>query len=205
MIDIDRWPCIIISSQRTGSSALTKSLAKKYNVPYYIESFEQKYRAEELLKIYNSSDIKFILKFMIDRIGYHKVYNQLAHRDDVFKIQLYRQDTVAQIASMYVAMKTGNWFNNQLHENVNNDMLHYDISINNLEILKAAKLIIKNNNAFKLNRYKCNTTVNYESLGIMDENIWKRTHLPINYNDVIQATQDVLKQQQIPNNFILNL
>jgi hypothetical protein len=206
VIDIFKWPCVILSSQRTGSSALVKLLANQYNVPYYIEPFEQKYRSEEFLQIYKNLGTKFILKCMIDRVSYHKAYNELIYRSDVFKIRLYRQNTVAQVASMYVAIQTGNWFGNQLHGTaVDVDMTHYKVPINNIEILRSAKLIIKNNNLFKLNRYKCDLTVSYESLGIVDENIWKRTCLPINYNDVIQATHNVLTQQRIQNNFILDL
>jgi LPS sulfotransferase NodH len=203
MIEISYWPCIVVSSQRTGSSVLTKLLAQQYNVDYYLEPFEQNHFKEDFIKNYKIPNCKFIVKFMIDRIFYNRHYNNLIYTDEVYKIRLYRQNTVAQVASMYIAQKMQNWFSNQLPNNFEINHVNYTMEINKNEIISCLKHIIKNNNILISKKYKYNLTINYEQLGVVNETIWKRTILPINYNDIIYTTQDILRKLKINYNFII--
>lgn len=203
MIDILKWPCAIISSQRTGSSALTAFLGQRYNTTFFIEPFEQKHKSEEFVGLYKIIGSKFIVKFMIDRVGHHRPYNELLHRDDVFKIRLYRKNIVAQVASLYLATYTSNWFRDQLHNTVDTG-INYTVPIVTSDLTRCLKMVLRNNNTFVTKKYKYDLTVSYESLGILNENIWKRTFLPINYSDIICATQEMIVDQKLETDVTLN-
>jgi hypothetical protein len=187
-----------MSSQRTGSTALIMSIANTYNINYFVEPFEQNHKLEEFKNI-NTNFIThghYVVKFMADQLRRIRPYKYLIDSSIPYKIKLYRENTVAQIASMYIANVTGNWYNNQvigINERFNFEMKSsIDIPIDIKAITNCIKLITTNNRIFATKTYKFDLTIKYESLDIFNDQIYKKSIKPNNYNEILKIITDVM-------------
>ena len=182
MIDINvtKWPVIIYSNYRTGSTALGHYLSKKYNTPYFNEPFYRPNVMDEFLKVYNSGDSHYIIKFMADHIHEDDLYNQLLALD-AYKIRLYRANKVEQITSYYVASMTKRWRTYQ-HDNVDDYMLPFDKDM----MLESFRRIIYNDQLLDEANIDFDLTTDYESLGYLDDADLVLTKQPKNFDQLKQ-------------------
>lgn len=98
--NIEKFPIIILSSPRTGSTSLGDFLSKKYNIVYYCEPNGNflPIKEEYILK-FHARDLKKYPSQIISKI----------FKNDCFLIRIRRRNLVSQIASNYVSLKRGRW------------------------------------------------------------------------------------------------
>lgn len=140
---IKKFPIIIISAPRTGSSALCEMLKEMYsfipNISAFDEPLPPSERFEEFNKFYQKSN-NFILK--VQALEYKKIPLDLLNRiinKETTIVMLQRSDTLSQYVSHYIASTTKHW---RFQKDQNNDMYNdYEIPINYDLILEAMKEI----------------------------------------------------------------
>lgn len=140
---IKKFPIIIISAPRTGSSALCEMLKEMYsfipNISAFDEPLPPSERFEEFNKFYQKSN-NFILK--VQALEYKKIPLDLLNRisnKETTVVMLQRSDTLSQYVSHYIASATNRWRFNKID---NNDVYKdYEIPINYDLIVEAMKEI----------------------------------------------------------------
>jgi hypothetical protein len=192
MIDIDRWPAIIFTNYRSGSTEFGYQLANKYQVDYFPEPSGRKnlngYDVDLLdsfLKSYNSG--KFILKFMPDQLKGMPEYQAL-YNSDCFKIKLTRKSEFNQIVSFYIAVKTGNW-------GQTNQIDQYSVDIDKTIIKHSIDIIVSNNNILKYSSVKFDQELEYENLDFEASKHNYKTTPPSNIDDIRIAVQEQYKNR----------
>jgi hypothetical protein len=130
MIEVTKWPVIIIATPRSGSTELAFQLWKEYNLKRYPTEFQNIYsdssidHLTETIKCFpepnkddshydfvntiNSGNSDYIAKFMVDQIGNYSPLDKLLE-SDCFKIRLLRENLEDQIVSLYIARVRNNW------------------------------------------------------------------------------------------------
>jgi hypothetical protein len=191
MINIDRWPAIIFTNYRSGSTEFGYQLAKKYQVEYFSEPFGKKNLngydidlLDSFLQSYNGN--KFILKFMPDQLKGMPEYQAL-YKSDCFKIKLTRKSEFDQIVSFYIAVKTGNW-----EQTAQVDQ--YSVDIDKSIIKQSIDIIVSNNNILKFTSAKFDQELEYENLTFERSEHNYKTTLPLNIDDIRLAVQEQYKK-----------
>lgn len=200
-ISITRWPCLVITSQRTGSTALSTMLAKYYNVDCFIEPAEQNHKLEQFEAIHKNFDHKYLVKFMTDRIGNYRIYRNLVNEVQPYKIGLYRKNTLAQVVSMYIASQTGVWYGNQVPgiEQPEEKLMH--IPIKTKAIDRHIKIITKNNILLRAYKVHYDRILSYESLPLGRS--YRQSTKPYNHADVVAAVTERFEVLDRPTEFNL--
>ena len=176
---INKFPIILLCSPRTGSTAISRNIAKRYNLTrfselghsiYHLKDDPESFRAHTIsqrisFNHYIEQNRKdFILKVMAEEfINYyfHK-YEYLLKNDDCFKIRLSRKSLVDQIASWYVAHTYNIWHHyEEKHE-------AYNVPINKIEIIHSIEVITASNFLAKTMPYKYDLECTYEDLGFIE-------------------------------------
>lgn len=104
--NIEKFPIIILSSPRTGSTVLGDYLSKKYNIAFFCEPDE----SEKLADLLNNTKEEYILKFHAKNLKkYPSQIISKIFKNDCFLIRIRRRNLVSQIASNYVSLKRGRW------------------------------------------------------------------------------------------------
>lgn len=134
MIEITRWPVVILANYRTGSSVLCRKLALDNNVPAFIEPAVTEQRQKEFLD--NILD-KFVIKFMPDQVASFAPYQQLLDAD-TFKIKLKRKDKAEQIASHYIAKVRDKWWTT-----IDDAEKDYFLAVDNEKLEESIEHILK--------------------------------------------------------------
>lgn len=141
MIQITKWPAIIVANYRTGSSALTHKLALDNQVTAFVEPSITNKRQQQFIDFYNQSK-SYVVKFMPDQVDTFNYYQTLLD-SDCYKIKLFRKNKVEQIASYYLASVKDKWFTTRYEEETDyfipiiNDKIDYSID----KILSVDKLL----------------------------------------------------------------
>ena len=192
---------MVISSQRTGSTALTTMLSKFYKANCFIEPAEQQHKLEEFESIHRDFTRRYIVKFMVDRIGNYRIYQNLINEEQPFKIGLYRKNTVAQVTSLYCASHTGIWYGNQVTDIIEPDetLMHLPIKVKKID--RFIKFISKNNTllrAYKTHydRILCHETIPFG-------NTWRQSLKPTNYTEIVAAVNERFVALDKPTTFNL--
>jgi len=193
MISINKWPCVLVANQRSGSTALAIDLAKQNDAKYYIEPFEQRVGLTSFMESLKDSNKKWIVKCMIDKVHFGHPYKKLLENPDVYKIRLFRTDTVAQVASLYLSGITNMWFGNQLPGLKERHLIPLDeLSILPLDydLMQHCASQITNNNLFLryAEKYRFDITCRYESLNL-DNCDWRKSELPNNYSKMLEFAE----------------
>lgn len=188
---IDRWPVIIFTNYRSGSTEFGHQLAAQNKVEYFPEPFGKKningYDVELLdkfLESYNCGN-KFILKFMPDQLPGMPEYRAL-YKGDCFKIKLTRKSEFDQIVSFYVALKTGRWGQTEQID-------QYSVEIDKTIIRHSIDIIRSNNNFLKFSSVKFDQELEYENLEFTPTKHNYKTTPPSNIDDIRLAVREQYK------------
>jgi hypothetical protein len=177
---IDKWPVVIISNYRTGSSELALQLADQHNAVALIEPVHRTEVLEKLEEMYSSGDMKFVVKYHIDQIDMLDIQKELLQIDS-FKIKITRQDKLAQIVSYYIASVRNVW--KQHVENIESYSVPVDIS----KIDQCIETILKNDAELTNSNIMFDCQFQYETLfGEISENKQHnfKTSQPINLRTI---------------------
>lgn len=188
MIDIDRWPALIYTNYRSGSTELGIQLAKNHGVKFYSEPYGRKnaegYDVEKLADFIRSyyTEEKYIVKFMPDQLRGMKEYQQL-FKGNCFKIRLQRSSELDQIVSFYIAMQTLNW--RQV-----NPQDTYTVPIDDLVIKNSIGIVIGNNNMLKYSSVKFDLDLDYEEIKTLYPDSSTKTTQPENIEEIREAVNN---------------
>jgi hypothetical protein len=186
MINVTHWPVVIYANYRTGSSALGHSLANHYNCKFYDDPFYKKTEFDRFTQHYNSTDTRYIVKFMGDHVYEDDLYNNLLAMD-AFKIRLYRENKIEQISSYYISLATRRW-----HTIDNSTVNNYNLPLNILMLKESIRRIQHNDQLLDAATVKFNVTTIYELLGFLKNTPLILTKPPENIKTIQNLIRSML-------------
>jgi len=190
MYNINKFPIIILSSPRTGSTFLANMLSKSYpDLKLFLEPDDNIMLS---FSKYSNINNQYILKFHLSVL--FKYPEHIKHKifsNDAFLIRLRRRNIIDQISSLYIEMYRKVW----------------DYNLKTIEIYKDEKIIIDNNiinkaiHNTKMYNHSIDTLkINY-NLDLYYEDLIEEfgnlsftyiTPKPINHHEIYQAIQNQL-------------
>jgi LPS sulfotransferase NodH len=129
MIDIPKWPVLIVATPRSGSTELAFQIWKNINsarypgenitteaslshlqdaVTCFIEPDKHEHDAIKLENMLVTGNTNYIAKFIVHSVGKDEQLDSLL-KSDCFKIKLDRLSLEDQAISLYIADVTGRW------------------------------------------------------------------------------------------------
>ena len=196
MIDINvtKFPIVILANYRTGSSALTISIAKKYNLKYFSEPCHNDNITEidshkiQFINFYMQRlENKFMIKFMPTQISCFNPYEEILSKAG-FLIKLKRRNKIDQISSLYVANKRKKFFklNTEKKEK-------YLIPINIFELSQCCLSIFRNDFFLEKLPYKEDMNLVYEDLGFISDTDHVLSDQPDNIEEIKDEIIKILR------------
>ena len=190
MIEIKKWPVVIFTNYRTGSTALGTLLGQQYNVPYFDEPAQNGDRQYAFLEFIETNDTdKYVIKFMADQIDDLPIYAELLAADN-FKIRLLRNDVVAQSVSYYIAMSRQAWT-----QEVEEIQEAYEVAIDMRAMSWAATAIHQNNTDLIESTLPFDEDLIYENLDLRENGTLYRTTQPSNLTDIKRAMYELISAE----------
>lgn len=191
MVDITKFPVIVISTHRSGSTILSQYIAKKYNLHWFNEPDEN---ATSLLnfKSYSKNEKNYVLKFHARNFS---LYENLDIFENSFLISIQRKNKIEQIASEYVARVR----NKYIYDTIIPDYSK-SIHINAFDIIVSSEVIFKANLALKNLNIKFNARLYYENLDLHElgkNSINIVTPKPENYDYLKSRVEKYLSLQHV--------
>jgi len=191
-IVIPKWPVVIFTSPRTGSTAFAHYLKKQNPTKqYFNEPVLDQTQMTEFTNVFNSTD-DYIIKVMGETIvkpnwevPQHPEYMiKKMLSAGTYKIKLYRRDVIEQVASCYVASIRNYWEYNE--DNVLNFNVNDNIEIDLAKVRRAIRIIKHNNEV--IDNIEADTTLYYEDISDFDDQ-FKLTPKPYNYAELISIVK----------------
>jgi len=193
MINITKWPVIIVANYRTGSTVFAQHLAKINNVPVYLEPWQHinaqtsefnehiHWLKKDFYDHYKSGNTMYVLKVMPDQIHKDTPYEKILASDS-FKIKLHRENEIDNIISQYISNMRQKWVTEK-----NEPYYRYTLPIDYNVLLAAITSVTRGN--FYLNNlnYEFDQDLSYESLGEIKSSIFEKTRPPENINEIRAA------------------
>jgi hypothetical protein len=181
MLEITRWPVIVVANYRSSSSPFLNAIREEHNLGEmaFIEPTSGSNKLQPFLDCYYSDNKQYAIKIIVDQIDDIIEYRQLL-LSDCFKVRLIREDEVNQIVSYYIAKKRDIWF--QRPWEIVND---YTIELDDNFIKECIEIICKNNRVLETLPVLFDVTCTYQSLGYLAQakaNV--PTTMPINLSDI---------------------
>ncbi len=196
MIDINatKFPIVVLANFRTGSSALTISIAKKYNLNYFSEPCHNDnitkidFHKMEFMRLYTQHfNNNFLIKFMPNQINCFNPYEEILSRNK-FLIKLRRHNKIEQIASFYIAEKR-----KKFHKLKTEKIEKYSVSID-IEILEVCcHVILKNEYLLNSLPYKEDINLVYEDLGFISDTDHVLSDKPENMEEIKDEIRKILR------------
>ena len=187
MIEITKWPVVIVCSPRTGSNVLTDTIAKQYNAKWFYEPGQTTKRLSDFLEFRKGTNIRYIAKiFPGQRLG-DDVSKELLNESG-FKIKLTRENVIDQIVSFYVAHMRDIW------DETNRVTGKYILPINYDKIAYAIEHIVEHNRLLDACKAEYDLELTYESLGYVENTEFKLTVQPVNIDKIKEAIVKVYGQ-----------
>jgi hypothetical protein len=187
MFSNQRFPALIVSTPRSGSTAL--ALAYYNNTPS-VKLFNEFSSPEESTEFekYSKKNQQYVLKIHLhDLLTSSEYIQQLAHMPKVFKIRIRRRDIIKQIASMYTASERQRF----LYPTHRPDKYSVDIEVDPVRILYMVQFVKENNYAMENTDIMFNLDVWYEDL-LVAETVYKRTPQPPQYQELLEEIERLL-------------
>lgn len=187
-LELKKFPIIIFSNYRTGSTALGYYLSKKTSFPFINEPIydHHKKHFDLLISCRNAGNKNYILNFMAEHAEQDYFYKKILEEDS-FKIKLQRKNKIDQISSFYIAHMTDNWATKNT-TNVN----EYDIKMDLYALKHAIKTILYNDSLLDSCKTKFDSSLLYEDLGFLDDIHLKLTVPPKNITIVKKLVETLL-------------
>ena len=174
---IDKFPVIIVSTPRTGSTALQQVICKHHGLDGFNEAHWEPDYFKYFLE-YQRQNTKFCLKVhSCDLYNFADTINLFGH-ENIYWISLRRRDIVDQIASFYLARKRDKWFNYG-----NDEYEDYVIDIDKKDLSDTIFATLKYKNCFNDLNFKFDMDLYYEDLELGDADTIL-TDYPENYNEL---------------------
>jgi LPS sulfotransferase NodH len=177
MINVNSLPIVIISSPRTGSTALAMTLQNKLGGVLFNEPGNENIKLNDFLR-YASLKKDFILKEHAE--NYLKKYSNFdLNKCTVIRIK--RKDLVSQVVSSYISNKRNKWFYTDKDAHYQDEEMIYDETF-----LKECFNHIKNQNKICENfKGKIDVDLFYEDIlsELLDN---QKTILPKNYTEIVK-------------------
>jgi LPS sulfotransferase NodH len=189
MINVTHWPVVIYANYRTGSTALGYWLAQKYNCKYFNEPIYRKPVFDEFTEHYKSGNTQYVIKFMGDHILEDDLYKNLL-TTDAFKIRLYRENKVEQIASYYVSAVTKRW-----RTTAEDNIEDYNLPLDTDMLKESIRRITYNDQLLDESTINFDLTCSYESLGFLDDVHLTLTKQPTNIKTIHSLTRSLLNSK----------
>lgn len=172
---INKWPVVIISNYRSGSSELALRLASDNFAVPLIEPIHRADIYEKLKDMYDSGNMKFVVKYHIDQIDQLELQKTLLEIDS-FKIKITRKDTISQIVSYYISSIRNVW-----KQNIE-EIESYYVPIDIDKIDNSIKTILTNDTLLSNSPIQFDYICYYEDLETDSKNHNFKTTQPINFN-----------------------
>lgn len=195
MIDINvtKFPIVIVSGFRTGSTALGKYLSNRYNIHFFSEPFQNKnvhiydeYKKNYISKILKNEK-KFVLKFMPCQISDFNNYSDMLLEEN-YKIRLSRDNKVDQIASLYVAEKRNIFFK------LKNDIVKsFTVPIDLKFLSLIVQIVLRDDYLLRELPYKYDLTLSYENLGFIEGTQHVLSDQPENMEEIKEEIRKILR------------
>lgn len=200
MINIFKWPVIILASPRTGSTALGFQIQEQYkslNVKYFSEpitvtgtncfKFQDADEIKEFKETFYGKNSHYVVKFMPWQMMGVPEYQSL-YKSDCFKIKLTRESELDQIISFYIGNMAGNSVQKE------KTIPQYTIDINPNFIRRSISAIQDSNNFLKYSTQTFDIELTYESLNLADQTVAYKTTPPINIEEIQTAIKKIYER-----------
>jgi LPS sulfotransferase NodH len=182
MLNIPRWPVVIVGSPRTGSNVLTDTIAKQYGAKYFFEPGKNAERLAEFVEYSQGQDRRYVVKiFMAQTLGtdvYRDIFAQ-----DYYRIKLSRRNELDQVLSFYIALMTNVW------DETARTSPKYIVPINPERIQYSIDQVQLNNRMLAELDIEYDLELIYEDLGIVDNTEFVKVVPPVNYDRVRLAVE----------------
>lgn len=175
-LDTDKQNILILGTPRSGTGALTKYIAKKFNNIHsvYEEPDIRKNDMDSFILDINEHR-NFIVKIQMISFNTNnydgKVIDHLLHDPNIFRISVKRKNIIDQISSLYLSLMTPNGIINRWHQYRTDEYKFYvdEVPTNFGIISTSIKKIV--NSYELLNNVEKQIDMNlwYEDLPIMDD------------------------------------
>jgi LPS sulfotransferase NodH len=200
--NIDKFPIIILSSPRTGSTFLAEILSKKFpELELFSEpdSYTKKLGDRDSMANFTSySNIsnQYILKCHLKYfIKYPTNIIKKIIKNDAFLIQIKRRNVLDQMVSMYIELIRGIWYYDVNKANKHKENI---IPIESNIITKAVQQINEFNSPFKGLNINYDLEIYYEDLINNFNEVYKTnsniTPKPTNHTEIYQLIQKELEK-----------
>lgn len=194
MIDIrvTKFPIVIVSGFRTGSTALGRYLSNKYKIPFFSEPFQNKNvhiydrNKKDYISKVLKKEKKFVLKFMPCQISDLNNYSDILLEEN-YKIRLSRTDKINQIASLYVAEKTNIFFKSE-NEIIKTFTIPVDLELLSLTV----QIVLRDDYLLRELPYKYDLTLSYEDLGFIEGIQYALSDQPENMEEIKNEIRKIL-------------
>ena len=194
MLDINKFPVVIISNYRTGSSALLWHIKEKYDLIRFNEPHYTEANLVYLKETIRGKNNRYAVKFIADQIGDYDVYKQLLLRPG-YKIKLTRNNKVDQITSYYIAHMTNRWRNYPYDQNPN--LLDYEVPISEEGISFSINAITNADNILESLQINFDQVLTYEELGYLEnDGNFTLTVQPRNFEEIRTEIEKRYKNSQ---------
>ena len=188
MIVCTKLPVFIISSPRTGSTALGQQIAEINSLTYFIEPdyLDMCHRMNNFKSFAEAND-SYVLKMHAKNL--HKypkfVLDKLKTNSTTIKIS--RKSLFDQVVSYYIARKTDHWVRKR-NETEKSYELEYDADF----FLTSLTTIKYFNGAFDSLDVIFDLELTYEDLNLSNS-LFEKTIYPNNYNRFVEQCMDTFK------------
>lgn len=190
-LNIKNQNVIVLTTPRSGSTALSNRLAKDFNLKNYDEAFNSSIDQfpKNQNKLWESFDsgIKFICKIFPDHLITNENLNKLCNNS--FVIFLYRENLIEQIASYHILITT-----NKPHYFKDEQNKEYQINLETTKLTFSIKnILLLRKQAFENYSQKATITLKYEDIvsNIENDQI-KKYHHPSNYPELKSRIEKML-------------
>jgi len=213
MFNINKFPIVIISTRRSGSTPLLYELAKKYNIKLFNEIFSthsDRDKVEDidreqvkLLSMLEDNDNNFIIKIHLDDLkSYPEKIINLIKNHTCFLIRLRRKNIVNQITSKYIQLtrNINGYYNNQEADEMIKTWSSIKMPILPIYIGNCVKDVINSCDELNNAEYEFDKDIWYEDL-VFDDKTFITTPKPINYDEIQNEIKRYFKRK---NNVMTN-
>jgi hypothetical protein len=211
MIQTHKYPIILITAPRVGSSATALYLQQQFNVDCFLEP-DHTGEIQQFHDFFNKSK-KFIAKIHLTQMSKYPddVRNFLLHDTSVCRIRLRRKNIIKQIASLYIAWIRNIHYNDKPKWNWRiTDNLNYRDTVP----LDESRMITVTNDVIGYTREICETTISFDYdlwfediIASLGSTSIVETPKPDNYTEVLGAIQEIfnntIRESKIDNSLLL--
>jgi hypothetical protein len=185
MIEINSLPVVIISSPRSGSTALATTLKNKLDCMLFVEPGLDDLKLNQFLR-YASMKNDYILKEHAE--VFLKKYPNFDLRNCTV-IRIKRKNFISQVVSSYITGKRKKWFYTEEDHHYGNTLVPLDESF----LQEVFSYIKKQNRIVDNFKGKVDIEVNYEDIEHELTNC-QRTIQPKNYVELLEWAKKVYEQ-----------